>query len=276
MKCSVVVALEARVSELEARLRSLEARRASYSEVLASGLSGRAPGLSYSDSAASSSSTQAEASPPAPPQQPGQEQAEDQGRFVTVRRGKCAKRRDLVRPELPVCNRYSPLSDHMPARDTLVIGSSIVRDVELPAASVRCYPGARMGDIEGNLRLLKKSRQTFRRVVVHAGGNDARRKQSEVLKIQVAAVCELAKTMSETVIFSGPLPIRTNAEMYSRFSAFNCWLSSWCPQNNVVFVDNWSAFWGKPGLIRRDGIHPTSAGSSLLARNMADSISRLK
>ncbi|KAK7922443.1 hypothetical protein WMY93_009345 [Mugilogobius chulae] len=56
-----------------------------------------------------------------------------------------------------------------------------IRDVELPAASVRCYPGARMGDIEGNLRLLKQSRQRFRRVVIHAGGNDARRRQSEVL-----------------------------------------------------------------------------------------------
>lgn len=256
----------------------MEELRSSYSQVLASGLPDRAPGNSVSGRVSSSGSydSRPQRSPPAPPQQQGQEQVEDQGRFVTVRKGKGAKRRDLVHQELHVCNRFSPLSDHMPARDTLVIGSSIVRDVNLPAGKTRCYPGARMGDIEGNLRLLKQSRQRFRRVVIHAGGNDARRRQSEVLKLQVAAVCELAKSMSETVIFSGPLPIRTNAEMYSRFSAFNRWLSSWCPQNDVVFVDNWSAFWGKPGLIRRDGIHPTSDGTALLARNLADSISRLK
>lgn len=260
VKCSVVAVLEARVSELEERLRSVEAAKRSYSEVLTG------PAV-RSDSVRSVS----EASPPASSVQPGQ----DQGDFVTVRGKRSCKRKNLEHQPLPVCNRFAPLSVTPAEPDTLVIGSSIVRDVKLPAVSVRCYPGARVGDIEGNLRLLKQGGKRFRRVVIHAGGNDARRSQSEVLKVQVGAVCELAKSMSDAVIFSGPLPNLVNNEMYSRISAFNCWLSRWCKSNNVHFVNNHRAFWGRPELFRRDGIHPNLEGASLLSQNLAASLSHL-
>jgi lysophospholipase L1-like esterase len=104
--------------------------------------------------------------------------------------------------------------------------------------------------------------------VIHAGGNDVHRKQSEVLKIQVASVCELAKSMADTVVFSGPLPAKNNDELYSRFSAFHRWLSNWCPKHDIGFVNNWDAFWGKPRLMRNDGIHPTLDGTSLLTHNL--------
>lgn len=255
VKCSVVGVLEARVAELEERLRKVEAKKSvSFSEVAAG--TSAAP-----DSARSDSKT----SPPADPVQPGQ----DQGKFVTVRKKKKAKRKHLEHQPLPVQNRFAPLSVTPAEPGDLVIGSSIVRDVRLPAVTVRCFPGARVGDIEGTLRLFKQAGRTFRRIVIHAGGNDARRGQSEVLKFQVKAVCDLAKSMSDTVIYSGPLPNRTNDEMYSRLSSFNRWLSSWCETNDVLFVDNWSAFWSKPWLIRKDGIHPTWDGASFLAQNMA-------
>ena len=257
-KCSLVSGLEARVSQLEARLCTLEAARSTCSQVA----------LGTADRARSSRSV-SPVSPPARPEQPG----ETRDAFVTVRQKRSNKRKHLVHPKLPVYNRFAPLSDTPAEPDTLVIGSSIVRDVKHPAVSVRCYPGARVGDIEGNLRLLEQRKTRFRRIVIHAGGNDARRRQSEVLKLNVASVCKLAKSMADTVIFSGPLPNLVNDEMYSRFSSFNRWLSRWCPENDIVFIDNWRAFWGKPGLIRRDGIHPTLEGASLLARNMAASLS---
>lgn len=259
VKCSLFLVLEARLEQLEARLRTVEAEAKPASQV-ATGTADRA----------NSSRSASQTSPPAPPQQPG----DMQDGFVTVRRKHSAKRKHLEHPKLPVWNRFSPLSDTPAEPSTLVIGSSIVRDVKLPAATVRCFPGARVGDIEGNLRILAQSRTRFRRIVIHVGGNDARRRQSEVLKLNVGSVCKLAKSMSDTVIFSGPLPNLTNDEMYSRFSSFNRWLSRWCPENGIGFIDNWRAFWGKPGLIRRDGIHPTLDGAALLSRNMADSISR--
>lgn len=243
--------------ELEERLLKVEAEAsASRSEAA----SGTAAGSSNDSDSISVSET----SPSAHPAQPG----EDQGGFVTVQSKHKVKRKRIEHQPPNVQNRE-------PEPDTLLIGSSIVRDVKLPAVSVRCYPGARVGDIEGNLRLLKQGGRRFRRVVIHAGGNDARRRQSEVLKLQVAAVCELAKSMSDTVIFSGPLPNLTSDEMYSRHLSFNSWLARWCKENSVSYVRNYEAFLTRPWLMRRDGIHPTLEGASLLAQNLADRLNHL-
>ncbi|XP_048037409.1 uncharacterized protein LOC125262625, partial [Megalobrama amblycephala] len=172
--------------------------------------------------------------------------------------------------------RFSPLSDaptENPVESALVIGDSITRNVkiETPATIVTCLPGARAPDIKANLKVLANANHKYSKIIIHVGTNYVRLRQSEITKINIKEVCELASTMSGEVICSGPLPVRRSDEIVSRLSSLNGWLSKWCPQNNIGFIDNWKSFWGRPDLLKRDGIHPSRDGVALLSSNMAHS-----
>uniref|UniRef100_A0A674MI37 SGNH hydrolase-type esterase domain-containing protein n=1 Tax=Takifugu rubripes TaxID=31033 RepID=A0A674MI37_TAKRU len=175
------------------------------------------------------------------------EQQAIQGGWVTVRRKRSPNQRPTMHHQpLPVANRFSPLGDTPAEKPTLVIGNSVVHYVKpTPATIVKCMPGARAGNIEANLKLLARCKRKFGKVIIHVGANDTRQRQSGVTKISQWD--------------SGPLPNLPSDEMFSRMSSLRCWLS-------------WCTFWGKPGLIRRDWVHPTRDGASLISSNLSNFI----
>ncbi len=69
-----------------------------------------------------------------------------------------------------------------------------------------------------------------------------------------------------------PLPAYRGDEIHSRLLSINGWMSKWCPQNNIGFIDNWTSFWGRSDLLKRDGLHPSWGDATLLSRNMAHSL----
>ncbi len=105
--------------------------------------------------------------------------------------------------------------------------------METPAIIVHCLPGARAPDILANLKVLANAKRKFSKIVFHVGTNDVRLCQSEISKNNVKEVCELANTMSDTVIWSGPLPASRGDEIHSRLLSLNGWMSKLCPQNNM-------------------------------------------
>ncbi|KAK3518027.1 hypothetical protein QTP70_033020 [Hemibagrus guttatus] len=113
-----------------------------------------------------------------------------------------------------------------PSRDGVrhvIIGDSIVRHVRATGLKVPA--------------ILKKN---IGAVVLHAGTNDIRLRQTEILKKDFRSLVELVRTTSPTtrIIVSGPLPtFQRGIERFSRLFAFNEWLQSWCQDQKLPFVD---------------------------------------
>uniref|UniRef100_A0A9J8CES4 SGNH hydrolase-type esterase domain-containing protein n=1 Tax=Cyprinus carpio carpio TaxID=630221 RepID=A0A9J8CES4_CYPCA len=111
-----------------------------------------------------------------------------------------------------------------------------------------------------------KADESPRAVVLHAGVNDTTQRQMETLKRDFRSLIEPAAT----IIMSGPLPTyRRGHKRFSRLFALNEWLLSWCKEQKLLFVNNWTLFWERPRLFRADGLHPSRVRADLLSDNIS-------
>ncbi|KAK3555514.1 hypothetical protein QTP86_021301, partial [Hemibagrus guttatus] len=105
-------------------------------------------------------------------------------------------------------NCFSPLRET--ACDVVIIGDSIVWHVRATAAKgkvhIRCFPGARVLDVSAQVPAILKT--NIGAVVLHAGTNDIRLRQTEILKKDFRSLVEKVRTTSPMtrIIVSGPLP----------------------------------------------------------------------
>ncbi|KAK3545590.1 hypothetical protein QTP70_008131 [Hemibagrus guttatus] len=180
--------------------------------------------------------------------------------------------------EISTQNRFAPLRETK--CDAVIIGDSIVQHIRATAAKgkvrTRCLPGARVPDVSAQVpAILNKN---IRAVVLHAGTNDIRLRQMEILKKDFRCLVEKVRATSPTtmIIVSGPLPtFQRGIEKFSRLFAFNEWLQSWCQDQKLPFVDNWNLFWERPRLYHSDGLHPSRVGAAVLSDNISRTLSTI-
>ncbi|XP_057183489.1 uncharacterized protein LOC130550129 [Triplophysa rosa] len=179
--------------------------------------------------------------------------------------------------EIPTRNRFAALCET--ECNAVVIGDSIVRNVRASSTKgkvrTHCFPGARVLDVSAQVPAILKDDANVGAVVLHAGVNDVRMRQSEILKRDFRSLIETVRNASPTarIIVSGPLPTyRRGNEKFSRLFALNKWLMSWCIEQKLLFVDNFDLFWERPRLFRPDGLHPSSIGAVLLSDNISKTL----
>ncbi len=117
-------------------------------------------------------------------------------------------------------------------------------------------------DVSAQIPAILKDDESVGAVVLHAGVNDTKLRQTETLKRDFRSLIETVRSTSPatTIIVSGPLPTyRRGHERFSRLFALNEWLLSWCKEQKLLFVNNWNLFWERPRLFRADGLHPAES-----------------
>ncbi len=86
--------------------------------------------------------------------------------------------------EISTRNRFAPLREM--ERDAVIIGDSIVRHVRATLAEgkvhTHCFPSARVLDISVQIPAILKGDKSIGLVVLHAGVNDTKLRQTETLK----------------------------------------------------------------------------------------------
>ncbi len=146
--------------------------------------------------------------------------------------------------EISTQSRVAPLCET--ERDAVIIGDSIVRHIRATLAEgkvrTHCFPGARVLYVSAQISANLRCDESIAAVVIHAGVNDTKMRQTETLKRDFRSLIETVRSTSPvtTIIVSGPLPTyRRGHERFSRLFALNEWLLSWCKEHKLLFVNNW-------------------------------------
>ncbi|KAL0163600.1 hypothetical protein M9458_039353, partial [Cirrhinus mrigala] len=104
---------------------------------------------------------------------------------------------------------FAPLRET--ERDAVIVGDSIVQYVRATLAKgkvhTHCFPGARILDVSAQIPAILKDGESVGAIVLHAGVNDIKLRQTEVLKRDFSSLIVLRTVTSPTmrIIVSGPL-----------------------------------------------------------------------
>ncbi len=94
----------------------------------------------------------------------------------------------------------------------MIVGGYIVRHVRATLdkgkVHTHCFPGACVLDVSAQIPAILKDDESGAAVVIHAGVNETKLRQTETLKRDFRSLIETVRSTSPaaTIIVSGPLP----------------------------------------------------------------------
>jgi hypothetical protein len=167
------------------------------------------------------------------------------------------------------------------ARPTLLVGSSIIRDISpshLDNTDVICKPGGHISDIADEVTKVPSDR--YERIVLVAGGNNCDPKNrsaaietpSEIVN-EYRSLVSLCKQKSNKVLVSSVCPRLKGPEITNRIDSVNAGLQVLCGEENVSYIDN-SVFFSlkddsvNDAYLLDDGCHLTYKATDRLAQNL--------
>ena len=161
---------------------------------------------------------------------------------------------------------------------TLVIGSSIVRDIdERKLVATRCISigGGRIKNIHDKLDTSTNGRLS--RLIILVGGNDCDGQSPSTdvtnLLAQYRDLIADAKMLADSVTICSVCPRQRSAEVSACIAALNAGLVDLCCEMEVEFLDNDPSFYLKDGSLNDgyllpDKVHLTRAATNRLVSNM--------
>ena len=151
-------------------------------------------------------------------------------------------------------------------KETLIIGSSIVRDVKankLQSTTVRSHSGARVNTIRNKIQEMDLA--PYSKIVLQVGGNDisSRRPVRRVIEDYDALITEIrGKTDGRADVFVSGIPPRVDVNVVHLNNA----LVDLCEAHNVTFIRQLNSFidsygYVKLNLYQLDDLHLSNRGT---------------
>ena len=158
-------------------------------------------------------------------------------------------------------------------KETLIIGSSIVRDIKakrLQSTTVRSHSGARVNTIRHKIREMDLA--PYNKIVLQVGGNDIsnRRPVRRVMEDYNALITEIReKTDGRADVFVSGIPPRVDVNVVHLNNA----LEDLCEAHNVTFIKQLDSFidsygYVKLNLYQLDDLHLSNRGTVQLLYNI--------
>ena len=177
-------------------------------------------------------------------------------------------------------NTWKKYRNDTKAKPTLVVGSSLIRDIsesQLDNTELTCISGGRIADAASEISQIPDSK--YEHIVLVIGGNDCdphdplTKKPPADIVDQYRSLVQKCKQKAETVTASSICPRMSSEDIKSRIDAVNAGIQVLCDEENVNFVDNNPCFHLKDDSINdayilSDGIHLTYRGTNKLAHNL--------